>query len=189
MTTTNKYENMTVAVFCNEIEDTEMMKLIQKMKDTKANREKTEEFYLPRIKAIGAAKWKIICNQLLELCKTVESFNVKGTINNFLRISFHRDDTDEHCRMWITYSPFSRVYVLSCSTDGRTPCNYPLNPSEEYYSPSLGEDKDGWMVKWDDYNIYNLFRSTLMKEIERIIKVDEARIREVRENYDEIAGK
>ena len=62
MTTTNKYENMTVAVFCNEIEDTEMMKLIQKMKDTKANREKTEEFYLPRIKAIGAAKWKIICS-------------------------------------------------------------------------------------------------------------------------------
>lgn len=61
--------------------------------------------------------------------------------------------------------------------------------TEEYYTPALGEDKDGWLVKWDDYNIYNLFRSTLMREIERRIIADESRIRSVRENYDEIAGK
>lgn len=54
--TTKTYENMTVTVTCKESEDTEMMKLIQKMNDTKAIRERTEKFYLPRIKAIGAAK-------------------------------------------------------------------------------------------------------------------------------------
>lgn len=187
--TTKTYENMTVTVTCKESEDTEMMELIKKMNDTKAARERTEGFYLPRIKAIGAAKWAEICNQLLGLCETAESFNVKGTISNFLQASFHRDDTGERCFMCVIYNPSGKVYVLKCSIEGRTPFIYTLNPSEEYYTPALGEDKDGWLVKWDDYNIYSLFRSALMQEIERRILFDETRIRSVRENYDEIAGK
>ncbi|PWL40908.1 MAG: hypothetical protein DBY43_07960 [Clostridiaceae bacterium] len=187
--TTKTYENMTVTVSCNESEDTEMMELIKKMNDTKAARERTEEFYLPRIKAIGAAKWAEICNQLLGLCETAESLDAKGRISGFLKVTFHKDDTGEKCRMWISYNPFSKVYILEYSVEGCTPFTYTLNPSEEYYSPVLGEDKDSWFVKWDDYNIYNLFRSALMNEIERRIIFDESRIRSVRENYDEIAGK
>lgn len=99
MTNTKTYENMTVTVSCKENEDIEMMELIKKMNDTKAMRECTEEFYLPRIKAIGAAKWTEICNQLLGLCETAASFNVNGTIDNFLKISFCRDDTGARCRM------------------------------------------------------------------------------------------
>lgn len=187
--TTKIYENMTVTVTCKESEDTEMMELIKKMNDTKTTRERTEEFYLPRIKAIGAAKWAEICNQLLGLCKIAETFNVKGTISNFLRIAFSRDDTGEYCRMWITYKPSDESYILSCASRACRPDNYILNPNEEYYSPSLGEDKDSWLVKWDDYNIYNLFRSALKKEIERRIQIDETRIRSIQENYNEIAGK
>lgn len=146
---------------------------------------------LPRIKAIGAAKWAEICNQLLGLCKTATSFNVKGTIDIFLKISFCRNDTGERCRMWLSYSSAgkNKGYFLNYSVEGSIADTYYLNPSEEYYSPYLGEDKDSWLVKWDDYNIYNLFRSALMKEIERRIKVNETRIRSVKENYDEIAGK
>ena len=59
--TTKTYENMTVTVTCKENEDLEMMELIEKMNKTKAIRERTEEYYLPRIKAIGAAKWAEIC--------------------------------------------------------------------------------------------------------------------------------
>lgn len=187
--TTKTYDNMTVTVTCKENEDTEMMELIKKMNDTKTARERTEEFYLPRIKAIGAAKWTEICNQLLELCKTVENLGVKDIIGTFLQGSFHRDDTGERCFMCIGYNPSGKVYVLKCSIEGRTPFIYILNPSEEYYTPALGEDKDGWLVKWNDYNIYNLFRSALMREIERRIKADETRIRSIQKNYDEIAGK
>lgn len=186
--TTKTYENMTVTVSCNESEDTEMMELIKKMNDTKAARKRTEEFYLPRIKAIGAAKWAEICNQLLGLCETAASFNMRGTIGNFLNVSFHRDDTGERCRMWISYSSNSKVYSINYS-EGGAPDSCYLNPDEKYYAPRWGEDKDGWLVKWDDYNIYNLFRSALMREIERRIIMDESRIRSVRENYDEIAGK
>lgn len=189
MTNTKTYENMTVTVTCKEKEDTEMMEVIKKMNNTKAMRERTEEFYLPRIKAIGAAKWTEICNQLLGLCETATSFNVKGTIDNFLRASFCRDDTGERCRMWLSYSSVGKDkgYFLKCSVEGGIADTYFLNPDEAYYSSELGEDKDGWLVKWDDYNIYNLFRSALMKEIERRIEVDENRIRSIQENYSEIA--
>lgn len=189
--TTKTYDNMTVTVSCNENEDLEMMELIKKMNDTKAIRKRTEEFYLPRIKAIGVAKWAEICNQLLGLCKIAESFNVKGTIGNFLNVSFRRDDTDERCRMWISYSSAGRDkgYFLNYSEEGVVVDTCYLNPGEAYYDSCWGEDKDGWLVKWDDYNIYNLFRSALMREIEHRIKANETRIRSVQENYDEIAGK
>lgn len=186
--TTKTYENMTVTVSCKENEDIEMMELIKKMNETKAARERTEEYYLPRIKAIGAAKWAEICNQLLGLCETAASFNMKGTISNFLNVSFHRDDTGECCRMWISYSSNSKTYSINYS-EGGIPDSYYLKPDEKYYAPRWGEDKDGWLVKWDDYNIYNLFRSALMREMERRIITDEGRIRSIRENYDEIAGK
>lgn len=191
MTNTKTYENMTVTISCKENEDIEMMELIKKMNDTKAMRERTEEFYLPRIKAIGAAKWTEICNQLLELCETATSFNVKGTIDGFLRISFCRDDTGKRCQMWLSYSSVGKDkgYFLKCSINGGIADTYYLNPNEAYYSTNLGEDKDGWLVKWDDYNIYNLFRFALMNEIKRRINVDEARIRTIQERYDEIAGK
>ena len=187
--TTKIYENMTVTVTCKENKDLEMMELIEKMNKTKAIRERTEEYYLPRIKAIGAAKWVEICNQLLGLCKTAESIGVKETINNFLTISFHRDDNGKLCRMWISYNPLGKVYILNCLEDGWLAQQRCLNPDEEYYSPSWGEDKDGWLVKWDDYNIYNLFRFALMEEIKCRIKTDETRIRSIQEIYDEIAGK
>ena len=186
--TTKTYENMTVTVACKESEDIEMMELIEKMNKTKAIRERTEEYYLPRIKAIGAAKWAEICNQLLGLCETAASFNMRGTIGNFLNVSFHRDDTGERCRMWISYSFNSKVYSLNYS-EGGTPSSCCLNHDEKYYAPRWGEDKDGWLVKWDDYNIYNLFRSALMREIERRIEGEETRIRSVQEKYDAIAGK
>ena len=188
MATIKTYENMTVTVSCKENEDIEMMELIQKMNDTKAIREHTEEFYLPRIKAVGEAKWAEICNQLLGLCETVERLFAESAVNSILNITFYRDDTDELWRMWISYNITGNVYILNCSNRGITPSTYVLNPSKKYYSPSLGEDKDGWLVKWDEYNIYNRFRSALMKKIERRIKNDENKIRSIKENYDEIAG-
>ena len=113
--TTKTYENMTVTVTCKENEDLEMMELIEKMNKTKAIRERTEEYYLPRIKAIGAAKWAEICNQLLGLCEVAASCSMKGTIGNFLVVSFHRDDTGECCRMWISSSSSFSFFSSECS--------------------------------------------------------------------------
>lgn len=189
MTTINKYEDITITVSCNEQEDTEMMELIQKMKDTKATRERTEEFYFPRIKAIGEAKWTIICNQILSLCEMAKEAGIQKRIESYMRAVFHRDDDGERYSLYVSYSSNGHVYILNYGYTGHIFGSATLNPDEKYYNPNLGKDKDGWLVKWDEYDIYNQFRKNLMNEIQRRIKVDEERIREVQENYDEIAGK
>lgn len=187
--TTKTYENMTVTVSCKETEDIEMMELIKKMNDTKVLRERAEEFYLPRIKAIGAAKWAEICNQLLGLCKMAEEVGIRRGINSVTKAVFHRDDDGERYSLYIEYSSNSHAYILNYGYTGHVYENITLNPDEKYYKPELGEDKDGWLVKWDEYDIYTQFRKSLMDEIHRRIIVDEGRIRSIRENYDEIAGK
>lgn len=190
MTNTKTYENMTVTVSCKENEDIEMMELIKKMNDTKAMRERTEEFYLPRIKAIGAAKWTEICNQLLELCETATSFNVKGTIDGFLRISFCRDDTGKRCQMWLSYSSVGKDkgYFLKCSINGGIADTYYLNPNEAYYSTNLGEDKDGWLVKWDEYEIYSTLRANLIYSIKSATKSIIEEKNKIVETYKGFAG-
>ncbi len=190
MTTTNKYENMTVTVSCNENEDIELMELIQKLKDTKTTRERTEKFYLPRIKAIGAAKWGIICKQLLDLCQMAREVGILGNICMYLQASFNRDDTGELYKLSISYDSHYKVYNLHYGYSGHMDigtCS--LCPDAECCPSGQAEDKDGWLVKWDEYNLYNRFRSRLVTEIQRRIEADKARIRSVRENYDEIAGK
>lgn len=190
MTNTKTYENMTVTISCKENEDIEMMELIKKMNDTKAMRERTEEFYLPRIKAIGAAKWTEICNQLLELCETATSFNVKGTIDGFLRISFCRDDTGKRCQMWLSYSSVGKDkgYFLKCSINWGIADTYYLNPNEAYYSTNLGEDKDGWLVKWDEYEIYSTLRANLIYSIKSATKSIIEEKNKIVETYKGFAG-
>lgn len=190
MTTTNKYESMTVTVSCPETEDNELMELVQKFKDTKATRERTEKFYFPRIKAIGAAKWGIICKQLLGLCEMAKEVGILGNICMYLQASFNRDDTGELYRLSITYDNHYKRYNLRYGYSGHTDIGtVVLCPDAECYPVEEGKDKDGWLVKWDEYNLYNRFRSRLVTEIQRRIEVDEAHIRSVRESYDEIAGK
>lgn len=190
MTNTKTYENMTVTVTCKENEDIEMMELIKKMNDTKATRKRTEEFYIPRIKTIGAAKWAEICNQLLGLCETAASFNVKGTIDSFLRISFCRDDTGERCRMWLSYSSIGKDkgYFLKCSVEGGIADTCFLNPDEAYYSSKWGEDKDGWLVKWDEYEIYSTLRANLIYSIKSATKAIIEEKNKIVETYKGFAG-
>lgn len=190
MTTTNKYENMTVTVSCPENEDSELMELVQKLNDTKATRERAEKFYLPRIKAIGVAKWEVICKQLLSLCEMAKEVGILGNICMYLQASFNRDDTAELYVLTITYDGHYKRYNLKYGYAGHTESGTTvLNPDAECCPEYEAEDKDGWLVKWDEYNLYNRFRSRLMSEIQRRIEINEAKIRSVRENYDEIAGK
>lgn len=190
MTTTNKYEDMTITISCPENEDSELMELVQKCKDTKATRERTEKFYLPRIKAIGVTKWEIICKQLLGLCEMAKEVGILGNVCMYLQASFNRDDTGELYKLSISYDNHYKVYNLHYGYSGHMEsgtCS--LCPDAECYPAEEGNDKDGWLVKWDEYHLYEFFRSRLMNEIKRRIEIDEARIRSVRESYDEIAGK
>lgn len=181
------YDKMTITVTCNEKQDIEMMKLIEKLKKVQETRESVEKVTIPKIEAIGRAKWTIIVNQLLELCKVAEKIDIKNQLSNFMRVSFNRDDTGELYTLRLGwYSPL-KYYTL---TYGYTDCissNTTLSPVEEYCPKSELEDKDGWLAKWDEYNIYNMFRSKLMKEIQRRTEVENAKTNEILDRYAEFA--
>lgn len=181
------YDKKTITVTCNEKQDIEMMELIEKLKKVQETRESVEKVTIPKIEAIGRAKWTIIVNQLLELCKVAEKIGIKNQLSNFMRVSFNRDDTGELYTLRLGwYSPL-KYYTL---TYGYTDCislNTTLSPVEEYCPKSELEDKDGWLAKWDEYNIYNMFRSELMKEIQRRTEVENAKTNEILDRYAEFA--
>lgn len=181
------YDKMTITATCNEKQDIEMMELIEKLKKAQETRESVEKVTIPKIEAIGRAKWTIIVNQLLELCKVAEEIGIKNQLSNFMRVSFNRDDTGELYTLRLGwYSPL-KYYTL---TYGYTDCislNTTLSPVEEYCPKSELEDKDGWLAKWDEYNIYNMFRSKLMKEIQRRTEVENAKTNEILDRYAEFA--
>ena len=187
MTNTKIYNNMTVTVTCSESEDVEMINLINKFKETQKTHEFTEKSYAPKIKAIGEAKWIVIVNQLLELCKVAEELDIRNQLSNFMYISFSKDDTGERYILRLgRYSPLNH-YILTYGYAGRIYQDAKLLPVEGYCPKNELEDKDGWLSKWDEYDIYNKFRSKLMKEIQRRTEIENAKTNEIIDRYNEFA--
>ena len=181
------YDKMTVTVTSNETEDFEMMELIEKLKKAQETRESVEKVTIPKIEAIGRAKWVVIANQLLELCKAAEDLDIRNQLDNFMKVSFNRDDTGELYSLRLEwYSPL-KCYLIVFGYAGAIHQNTTLSPVDEYCPKSELEDKDGWLAKWDEYDIYNKFRSKLTKEIQRRIEVENAKSNEILDRYAEFA--
>lgn len=187
MTNTKIYENMTVTVTCKETEDIEMMEVIKKLKKAQETRESVEKVTIPKIEAIGRAKWIVIANQLLELCKAAEKIGIRNQLSNFMCVSFNRDDTGELYTLRLGwYSPLKH-YTLTFGYADTIRQDATLYPEEECCPKSELEDKDGWLAKWDEYDLYNSFRSKLMKEIQRRTDAENAKSNEILDLYSEFA--
>lgn len=187
MTNTKTYDNMTVTVTCGEKQDIEMMELIEKLKKAQETRESVEKVTIPKIEAIGRAKWIVIANQLLELCKVAEEIGIRNQLSNFMRVSFNRDDTGGLYTLRLGwYSPLKN-YTLTFGYADTIHQDTTLAPVEGYCPKSELEDKDGWLSKWDEYDIYNKFRSAFMKEIQRRTDVENAKSNEILDRYAEFA--
>lgn len=189
MTNTKTYEDITVTVTCKESgDDTEMLCLIDRFKKAQEVRESVEKSCIPKIEAIGKAKWSIIVNQLLELCKVAEEIGIRNQLGNFMSVTFSRDDTGESYTLRLEwYSPLKN-YTLSYGYTDSMRQNTTLSPEEEYCPRNELGDKDGWLAKWDEYDIYNRFRSKLMKEIQHRTDIETAKTSEIVERYKEFAG-
>lgn len=187
MTNTKTYDNMTVTITSNEKQDFEMMELIEKLKKAQETRESVEEVTIPKIEAIGRAKWVVIANQLLELCKIAEEIDIKNQLGNFMSVTFNRDDDGELYSLRLEWTSYLKIYTISYGYADSLHQNTTLSPVEGYCPKSELEDKDGWLSKWDEYDIYNKFRSVLMKEIQRRTDVENAKSNEILDRYSEFA--
>ena len=181
------YDKMTITITSNEKQDTEMMDLIEKLKKAQETRESVEKVTIPKIEAIGRAKWIVIANQLLELCKTAEEIGIRSQLSNFMLVSFNRDDTGELYSLRLGWSSYLKIYTLTFGYADTIHQDTTLTPVEEYCPKNELEDKDGWLSKWDEYDIYNKFRSKLMKEIQRRTEVENTKTNEILDRYAEFA--
>lgn len=181
------YDKMTITVTSNEKQDIEMMELIEKLKKAQETRESVEKVTIPKIEAIGRAKWIVIANQLLELCKAAEEIGIRNQLSNFMCVSFNRDDTGKLYTLRLGwYSPLKH-YTLTFGYADTIRQDATLYPEEECCPKSELEDKDGWLAKWDEYDLYNSFRSKLMKEIQRRTELENAKSNEILDRYAEFA--
>lgn len=104
-----------------------------------------------------------------------------------MSIAFNRDDDGEPYRLRLGwYSPLKN-YTLTFGYADTIHQDTTLAPVEGYCPKSELEDKDGWLSKWDEYDIYNKFRSVLMKEIQRRTDVENAKSNEILDRYAEFA--
>lgn len=183
MTNTKTYENMTVTVTCKENEDIEMMELLQRFQDAKAIRKATKEYYFPRTEAIGRAKWTVIVNQILSLVKIAEEVNLFSRAN--FRAHYYRDcGMDES----ITVSKHGGRYFITWRNGNYVCDSIALDASPECCPEPLLEDKDGWLAKWDEYQIYPTLRDNLIYSIKSATKSIIEEKNKIVETYKGFAG-
>lgn len=188
MTTTKIYENMTVTISCIEHDDVEMLETIQRFKDSAEVKKLAEGYYRPRLEAVGLTKFEAIVKQvksLIDIINQADEIDPKQHLRQqmVLRAVYKRDDTGESCRLTVnsfTAAPndFNFVdensYILATATIETTP-----------YLKTLIEDKDGWVAKWDEYDIYSKMRSQLLERIKKFTSTNIKQKNDLIDTYHE----
>ena len=182
MTNINTYKDMTVTISCEETEDIEMMELLQRFQDAKAVHETAKEYYIPRIEAIGRAKWTVIVNQIFSLVKIAEEVNLFPRTN--LCAHYYRDYGNDES---VAISKQGNYYYITWR-DGSYSDSIALDASPECCPEPLLEDKDGWLAKWDEYGIYSTLRANLITNIKNATKDIIEEKNKIIETYKGFAG-
>lgn len=183
MTNTNTYKDMTVTISCEETEDTEMMELLQHYQDAKAMRERTKEYYIPRTEAIGRAKWTVVVNQILSLVKIAEEANLFSRTN--LYAHYYRDYGNDES---IAVNKQGGRYYITWRNGNYVCDSVVLDASPECCPDSLLKDKDGWLAKWDEYEIYSTMRANLIYSIKSATKAIIEEKNKIVETFKGFAG-
>lgn len=155
---TNTINNIKVTVEYDMKEDLELAMALKKFSETKTNYETTNNFYTPKINAIGEAKWDAICEQLKPLVEAMKEANVA-----VIR-AYYIDDKDG-AEIRISVNKNGVMYVQGAFFNENCVLNSPL--------PSVGNLKtyaissSGFITRWEEYNIYANLRFNLLNEIEK----------------------
>lgn len=155
---TNTINNIKVTVEYDMQEDLELAIALKKLSETKANYKTTDNFYTPKINAIGKAKWDAICEQLKPFIEAMKEANVA-----VIR-AYYIDDKDG-AEIRISVNKNGVMYVQGAFFNEHCALNSSL--------PSVGNLKtyatssSGFVTRWEEYDIYNRLRSNLLCEIEK----------------------
>lgn len=154
----NTINNIKVTVEYDTQEDLELAIALKKLSETKTNYKTTDNFYTPKINAIGEAKWSAICEQLKPLVEAMKE--TKITVIH----AFYTDDkTGEQIRISINGS--NRMYAFCSWFNENHDLSAPLSVTSRF--GTFGMSSAGFISRWEEYNIYNNLRFNLFQEIEK----------------------
>lgn len=192
MTEIKKYENMIVTVTCAEEVDSEMKELLEQYKVVQAVLSTTEKYFIPRIKAAGEAKLEVILKQLQGLANFAMEAGIL-TKNNWIRTIYVNDFSGKSeviliflkneggpCIQWTLNGNTTDTFRLDASVSG---C------AENSKFKSLFLDKDSWVVKWDEYNIYNKLRKEVVSKMKSKIEAMVKEKNKIIDTYHQITAK
>lgn len=158
---TNTINNIKVTVEYDMQEDLELAIALKKLSETKTNYKTTDNFYTPKINAIGEAKWSAICEQLKPLVEAMKEAKIA-----VIRAFYIDDKTGEQIRISINGN--NRMYAFCSWFNENHDLSAPLSVTSRF--GTFGMSPAGFISRWEEYNIYNNLRFNLFKEIEKETK-------------------
>ena len=154
----NIINNIKVTVEYNTQEDLELAMALKKLSETKTNYETTDNFYTPKINAIGEAKWNAICEQLNPLVEAMKEAKIP-----VIRATYTEDDTG--CQINVSINKNNYMYVQGTYFNDNYSLNSPFIPTSVF--GIFGLSPAGFITRWEEYNIYTNLRFNLLNEIEK----------------------
>lgn len=154
----NTINNIKVTVEYDMKEDLELAIALKKLSETKANYKTTDNFYTPKINAIGEAKWDAICEQVKPLVEAMKEAKIS------VISAFYTDDkTGDQIRISINSS--NRMYAFCSYFNEYHALSTPLSVTSRF--GTFGISPAGFITRWEEYNIYENLRFKLLNEIEK----------------------
>ena len=155
----NIINNIKVTVEYNTQEDLELTMALKKLSETKANYKTTDNFYTPKINAIGEAKWDAICEQVKPLVEAMKEAKI-AVISAF----YTDDKTGDQIRISINCNS-NCMYAFCSYFNENHDLSTPLSVASRF--GTFGISPAGFITRWEEYNIYTNLRFRLLNEIEK----------------------
>ena len=169
---TKLINNLEVTLKYTEQKDLELETAISICLNAKNLLKATEEFYTPKINAIGEGKWNLICLQLNNLNEAMK----KGDIR---RVSAYYWDgaTGEQIAAYLANGHLF-INNFNCNITQTYDATLPMF--------KYGMQEAGFITRWEEYKIYAKFRKSLISQLQSKTNIYQKNIEEVKNHFTEV---
>lgn len=174
---TNTINNIKVTVKYDMQEDLELAMALKKLSETKTNYETTDNFYTPKINAIGEAKWNAICEQLKPLVEAMKEAKIP-----VIRATYIEDDT--RCQINVSINKNNYMYVQGVYFNDNYSLNSPFIPTSVF--GIFGLSPAGFITRWEEYNIYTNLRNDLLRRIEEKTEKMQSKTKDLIDHFADV---
>ena len=177
-----KYGDIKISVTCDMTRDDEMEAAIAYMNAAKERLRAVKSNVVPKIEAVGEARFVAILDQLRGLAATMKEAGVDASIyadlGNQERVHLHPSGTVH----WHPGYPMEYGTFFSCNIDS------PLDALKTSDLFQMGIGTKGIVTHWNDKRVYELLRKDLLNKITTKANDANAKADHILAQYDAVIG-